>query len=109
MAALLAGNGRACSDQWSKARLGTHHEEIQEGRARRGGGAEPGARCPQFPERSRGLSMSVRLNVIHRLLSLIPHEQAPSKPVKLPTRRAAPAHPKVDYPIMLVPDLPWGG
>jgi len=49
------------------------------------------------------------MNVIHHLLSRMTHEQALSKPVKLPKRQIAPTHFKADYPIMLVPDLPWGG
>ena len=50
----------------------------------------------------------LRLNVIHHLLSRIPYEDLRSKPVKLPKRQAAPEHPRVDYPIKLVPELTWG-
>nr|WP_294509154.1 polyphosphate kinase 2 [uncultured Rhodopila sp.] len=51
----------------------------------------------------------LRLNVIHHLLSRIPYEAVPSKPVKLPKRHAAPEHRGVDYPVKLVPELNWGG
>jgi polyphosphate kinase 2 len=50
----------------------------------------------------------LRLNVIHHLLSRIPYEDVPSKPVKLPKRQSAPEHHRVDYPVKLVPELTWG-
>jgi predicted component of type VI protein secretion system len=63
--------------------------------------------APWFVARSDD-KRRLRLNVIHYLLSRIPYEQVSSKPVKLPKRQAAPEHHGVDYPVKLVPELPWG-
>jgi polyphosphate kinase 2 len=63
--------------------------------------------APWFVARSDD-KRRLRLNVIHHLLSRIPYEHVPSKPVKLPKRQAAPEHHGVDYPIKLVPELAWG-
>jgi polyphosphate kinase 2 len=52
---------------------------------------------------------SARLNIIRHLLSHVPYEDLPLKPVKLPKRHVSEQHRKIGYEVKQVPQLAWSG